>query len=285
MKITAKYKNTAQEHVIMNNTAITGITDRRTQELLPVYMFSAGKGHNQEYRDRTNDSPCYHFLYIENGEGVFEFPDATYTLEKGNIVFFRKGCPVIYRPKKNHFITAWVAFDGKLVKELLEYYRAGGYSFLKSESVWLIMQGIYKLASAGASPDVLSTRVYELIVTYFNELNKTNVNDLLEKAKVYIDNNFAQNISIADIAAAVGVSESLIFKLFREKEKSTPVDYLRNIRIENAKRMLIENDGLKILDIAVRCGFSESAYFCSVFRKYTGMTPRSYWKMYRSAGI
>ena len=285
MKITAKYKNTAQEHVIMNNTAITGITDRRTQELLPVYMFSVGKGHNQEYRDRTNDSPCYHFLYVEDGEGIFEFSDATYTLEKGNIVFFRKGCPVIYRPKKNHFITAWVAFDGKLAGELLEYYRAYDYSILKSESVWHIMQGIYKLASAGASPDVLSTRVYELIVTYFNELNKTNVNDLLEKAKVYIDNNFAQNISIADIAAAVGVSESLLFKLFREKEKSTPVDYLRNIRIENAKRMLIEDDGLKILDIAVRCGFSESAYFCSVFRKHTGMTPRSYRKMYRSAGI
>lgn len=285
MKITAKYKNTAQEHIIMNNTAKTGITDRRTQELLPVYMFSVGKGHNQEYRDRTNDSPCYHFLYVEDGEGIFEFSDATYVLEKGNLVFFRKGCPVIYRPKKNHFITAWVAFDGRLAGEILEYYRACDYSILKSESVWHIMQGIYKLASAGASPDVLSTRVYELIVTYFNELNKTNVNDLLEKAKVYIDNNFAQNISIADIAAAVGVSESLLFKLFREKEKSTPVDYLRNIRIENAKRMLIEDDGLKILDIAVRCGFSESAYFCSVFRKHTGMTPRSYRKMYRSAGI
>ena len=269
----------------MNNTAITGITDRRTQELLPIYMFSAGKGHNQEYRDRTTDSPCYHFLYIENGEGVFEFSDATYTLEKGNLVFFRKGCPVIYRPKKDHFITAWVAFDGKLAGELLEYYRAYDYSILKSESVWLIMQGIYKLASAGASPDVLSMHVYELIVTYFNELNQTNVNATLQKAKAYMDKNYAQDLSVGDIAAAVGVSESLIFRLFRSKEKNTPIDYLRNIRIENAKRMLIEDDGLNISDIAVRCGFSESAYFCSVFRKHTGMTPRSYRKRYRSAGI
>ena len=285
MKITAKYKNTAQEHVIMNHTAITGITDRRTQELLPVYMFSVGKGHNQEYRDRTNDSPCYHFLYVKDGEGIFEFPDATYVLEKGNTVFFRKDYPVIYSRKNKLFITAWVAFDGQLVKELLEYYRAGSYSFLKSEILWHIMQGIYKLASAGASPDVLSMRVYELIVTYFNELNKTNVNATLQKAKGYIDKNYAQDLSVGDIAAEIGVSESLLFRLFRTKEKNTPIDYLRNIRIENAKRMLIEDDGLKILDIAVRCGFSESAYFCSVFRKHTGMTPRSYRKMYRSAGI
>ena len=92
-------------------------------------------------------------------------------------------------------------------------------------------------------------------------------------------------MSVGDIAAEIGVSESLIFRLFRSKEKNTPIDYLRNIRIENAKRMLIEDDGLNISDIAVRCGFSESAYFCSVFRKHTGMTPRSYRKMYRSAGI
>ena len=77
----------------MNNTAITGITDRRTQELLPVYMFSAGKGHNQEYRDRTTDSPCYHFLYIENGEGVLSFPTLHIHLKRGTLYFLERGVP------------------------------------------------------------------------------------------------------------------------------------------------------------------------------------------------
>ena len=256
------------------------VTDKRTIELLPIYLFTTDMGHNQEYRDRTSDSPCHHFLYVEDGEGVFEFPDGTYTVSKGTVVFMRKGYPVIYKPKKKLFVTAWVTFDGPFADALLEYLRAENYAFFESEYAWFIMQNIHKLAWNHASPDVLSMHVYDLIVTYFSEMNKAKITPALVKARTYIEENYKKDISVADIASASDVSESLIYRLFREELMTTPVEYLRDVRIENAKRILIKNPCIKIMDVALRCGFADPAYFCKVFHKQIGLTPKAYQKYY-----
>ena len=269
-----------EQKIIKGKNIITAVTDKRTQELLPIYMFSAGHGHDQEYRNRLTDSPYYHFMYVEDGEGIFEFPDGKYTVEKGTIVFFRKNYPVIYRRKKNVFVTAWVSFDGSLVDKILEYLHAENYAFFKSDNVWQIMKSIYKKASENASPEVLSSNVYKLIIAYFNEMNKEKSPSVLAKVKEYIENNYSEDISVADMARVAEVSESFVYRLFREKENMTPVEYLQNTRVEKAKHILMTNEAIGISEISEACGFSISAYFCKVFRNFTQMTPNTYRKTY-----
>ncbi|MCI6732887.1 MAG: AraC family transcriptional regulator, partial [Lachnospiraceae bacterium] len=62
---------------------------------------------------------------------------------------------------------------------------------------------------------------------------------------------------------------------FKKISGVSPVNYLIQLRIEQAKRMLKESN-LTILEISMECGFNNTSYFIRQFRKYTGKTPREY---------
>jgi AraC-like DNA-binding protein len=55
----------------------------------------------------------------------------------------------------------------------------------------------------------------------------------------------------------------------------SPNDYWQRIRVEAARDMLRKTD-LSVTEIAIRCGYSTSQYFSTVFRKYTGTTPTQF---------
>jgi len=62
---------------------------------------------------------------------------------------------------------------------------------------------------------------------------------------------------------------------FKEQTGLTPSEYLRNYRIENAKRLLA-GSSLTAVEIAKRCGLGDPAHFCRLFQKMTGQTPIAY---------
>ena len=100
----------------------------------------------------------------------------------------------------------------------------------------------------------------------------------LDKIKVvlkYIENNYMNRISIADIAATVDFSESHFMRYFKETMGTSFVDYLRDYRLTMASRLLTTSDSA-ILDIASETGFDNLSYFNRVFKKKYGMTPRQF---------
>ena len=100
----------------------------------------------------------------------------------------------------------------------------------------------------------------------------------LDKMKVvlkYIENNYMQKITIADIAATVDFSESHFMRYFKETMGTSFVDYLRDYRLTIASRLLTTSDSA-ILDIASESGFDNLSYFNRVLKKKYGMTPRQF---------
>ncbi len=100
--------------------------------------------------------------------------------------------------------------------------------------------------------------------------------DVILKAKKYIDENYAnQNTTLTSVAEAVCLSPNHFSTIFSQECKTTFIEYLTNVRIENAKRLLKDTD-MKGYDIAYECGFSDPHYFSYIFKKNTGLTPREY---------
>ena len=100
--------------------------------------------------------------------------------------------------------------------------------------------------------------------------------DVILKAKKYIDENYAdQNTTLTTVADVVCLSPNHFSTIFSQECKTTFIEYLTNVRIENAKR-LIKNTDMKVYDIAYECGFSDPHYFSYIFKKNTGVTPREY---------
>ena len=93
----------------------------------------------------------------------------------------------------------------------------------------------------------------------------------------YIHNHYGSECNTADIAAIAAVSESECLRCFRSTIGTTPIQYLKQYRLQQAARLLTETD-LKISDIAVNCGFQDMSYFTRAFREMQGCTPTQYRK-------
>ena len=99
---------------------------------------------------------------------------------------------------------------------------------------------------------------------------------IILKAKKYIEENYAdQNTTLTTVADIVCLSPNHFSTIFSQECNTTFIEYLTNVRIENAKRLLRETE-MKGYDIAYECGFSDPHYFSYIFKKNTGLSPRDY---------
>lgn len=88
----------------------------------------------------------------------------------------------------------------------------------------------------------------------------------------YIQFNYSHDISIDDIAKAVGVSRSHLYRVFMSNVGQSPIDYLTSYRISEAC-FLLKNSQLSIAEIAVSVGFFDQFYFSRVFKKARAFRP------------
>ncbi|MBE6546518.1 MAG: helix-turn-helix domain-containing protein [Ruminococcaceae bacterium] len=250
--------------------------EEQARTMLPLYLRTAGNGHAQAPVCRPKGGTFHQFLCIEQGSGLFETPTDSVRLYEGTVVFTRKDVPIAYRQDGDRFQTGWISFDGMFADSLLDYLHIPPFAHVSDKSIRPLMERLCRLAARNESPERLSAAVYDLIITFFEVLRADTQTPALLCAKAYIEQNFARDLAVEEIAAAVGISESLLFRLFRSEEHTTPVEYIRRIRIRHAAQLLSHIPAIPISQIATRCGFWDTSYFCRVFRKQTGMTPGTY---------
>ena len=102
---------------------------------------------------------------------------------------------------------------------------------------------------------------------------------VIGSAVAYIDRNISENIRVGELAKRLHISKFYLCHLFKSKTGTTISEYILLKRLAEAKRLLHES-GDKISDIAVGLGFSSFSYFCAVFKKKFGMTPKEYRNRY-----
>ena len=79
-----------------------------------------------------------------------------------------------------------------------------------------------------------------------------------------------QEKNISEIAKMCHVSPSYFRKLFKAYSGMSPIDYQIQMKISHAKRLLQTNT-MSISEISDTLGFFDTAYFCKLFKKYTGL--------------
>ena len=102
----------------------------------------------------------------------------------------------------------------------------------------------------------------------------------IDSAVDYIDANYNRQISLADVAKAAHLSVSRLAHLFKEQMEMTVIDYLRSVRIDHARKLLLATDE-SCTRISYELGYNNQSYFCHTFKKIVGMTPRQFRKSNR----
>ncbi|MDG3084991.1 AraC family transcriptional regulator [Vibrio hannami] len=104
---------------------------------------------------------------------------------------------------------------------------------------------------------------------------------LFEAVRDYIEQNYHEPLTRESVAEHFYVSPNYLSQLFQKEGKIKFNEHLNHIRLERAKYLLKEYD-MKVKEVAHRCGFSDSNYFCRVFRNQTARSPSEYRTHYRS---
>lgn len=91
----------------------------------------------------------------------------------------------------------------------------------------------------------------------------------------FLKQNYMHEISMNQLAKQVGFSSFYFSRLFLQYFKINFVDYLNDLRIDGAKRLL-DDPTLTLKQVAVRSGYDTPSYFAKNFKKRTGMTPTEY---------
>lgn len=102
--------------------------------------------------------------------------------------------------------------------------------------------------------------------------DKLNNDKLIQKVKQYINLNFENEILLSDLSKTFGLTESYLSKRFKYVVGTGINEYINYVRIEHAGKLL-KSEKLPITEVAIRCGFNDSSYFASVFKKFKGITP------------
>lgn len=135
-----------------------------------------------------------------------------------------------------------------------------GYEYLVVLSYVELMVLIYRYASRRTFP--------------------TGMNSSLQEAVMYMRLHYSSEVSMADVAAHIGVSERYLRKLFSQELHTSPLGYLQQIRIDKAAELL-RNTNLSVKEIAYLCGYHSSQYFSHVFRQHTGIRPQEIGREHR----
>ncbi|MGC4074251.1 MAG: PocR ligand-binding domain-containing protein [Nibricoccus sp.] len=182
------------------------------------------------------------------------------------IAFLQTGQVLLHQPKVSEF--------SKATKEILG---------------WGTEVDLKKLEEAYFQTRVVSKKQYEAVLrllTIFgqhlaalsNQLTVQEANSenpAITRARIYIADQFSEDISLDTVAKQVNMSAFYFCKMFKKATGMTFTDYLARVRIEKVKNLLL-NPNKRISEAAYETGFQSLSQFNRVFRRIAGESPSTY---------
>jgi AraC-like DNA-binding protein len=149
----------------------------------------------------------------------------------------------------------------------------------------LISRFILESASMEADAKASAESIATLIVVDFlrtlwpmriskGPLGARKVHPGVARARKVILREYRSDLRVEDLAKIANLSIAQFIAVFKQMTGKTPHEYLRQVRIENAARLL--GKGQSIIDIGLSVGFASSTGFRSAFKKVAGVTPEAY---------
>lgn len=270
-----------------------------TPETITNFKITKVRRDRHQRRQDSHVHSYYEILYVINGYCTFFSGHNIYQLNQGDLIIVPQGTLhkstypetgyseryVINFPEKG---LEWLRqlVDKEIIQEMLQ---AGAISipdkrreYLESLMSQMLteFEGQDMLSPAFIQAELLEILLFIIRCQRFSqnvvkEFDETN--QLIQDVATYVYENFHRHITLSDTALKFHISRSYLSKKFKAVTGFGFKEYLINIRIQNACRMLLETNR-SITDISLSCGFNDSNYFGDAFRHVKGVSPNHYRK-------
>lgn len=244
-----------------------------------------------------------HFSYVTKGCVEFIVENHRMYLKKGEVVYI--GSNSLHMSRSREQGSTYLCFNIKpeFLLPFLKNVGSAAYipeflsnpgltSFvMQPESKWQsevigLLKHIYQtyMTRSFAFELSVASDLLQLLYIIAQEKNDEFMNVSVEKtldqkrmqhALSYIEDHFAEKISLSDIALSLNVSKEEVCRLFKRILKTTCCEYICNYRIMNSIDLLYLTDK-PIGEIARESGFDSFSYFTECFKKHSGCTPSEY---------
>lgn len=270
-------------------------------DTFPFYLQYGG--HEDEVFIHSHEDFTELVIVLE-GSAVHIVNNERFEIKKGDVFVMNKGvfhgyeepqnfkiCNIMFRTEtfisENYDIRLLPGFHALFLLEPKYNIENGFRSRLKlSPAAFSEIERLIKCCAneyfGSASGRKTMVRSYFLqIVVHLSRLYGTNVHhkeiEGISNAAAFMETHYMEDIRTDELLNVSHYSQRHFIRLFSATYNITPQQYLLSIRIRHACNMLRDKT-LSITEIATRCGFNDSNYFCRIFKKNIGMTPSAYRK-------
>jgi AraC-like DNA-binding protein len=251
----------------------------------------------ENFESHTHD--FNELVFIFGGSGIHEIDNEKYSIKKGDVFVIKGNSQHSFTNVDNLQIINIMFYEENLI-DFADYKTMSGFwtlfinqpCFGKKEyltlsdehynhflQLCLYMYKEFKEKKAGYRTVCLAN-FYQVIV-FLSRLSQNypiahnQFYYRLGEVLSYIELNFAEDISIQQLADICYLSKRHFSRKFHEVFCETPLSYIQNLRIKHAKNMLVQSD-INIAQISSLCGFPDSNYFSRAFKKQTSLSPREW---------
>lgn len=237
--------------------------------------------------ETKKNANSYDFLYITEGEGIYESNNIQQEVKVGYIAIIKSGEKVKFTPtigkQTSYYHISVVCMQYTLFLEKIDLFQKSPIANIGQnvviENIFDNMLHILKENKSG-SQAVLNTSLFlALSIANYKLLNYHEKTDpTIEKINTAVEilrHDTTAKISPEEIAKRIGISYSLFRRIFKENMGTSPAQYQMDIRLKKAQELLTTTN-YSIAKIAEILGFSDTAQFSTFFRKRQIMTPREY---------
>ena len=239
----------------------------------------------------------YHFILFLENPPVIWINDSEYQVKKGDMLAV-KPWDRVYVPGRNEVYGRYlhIAIKKDFFREIAgetagekDFELKRVHSRFSSRLLDLIGDFQSELMNYGeAYPRMLHSLSTQIVFQLLRDLHTGQKkerqrhgrdNPYINKAVLFMQENYHSNISIRDICNLIYLSPHHFKRIFKEYTGRTPHRYLMDIRLEKAKELLKSGEG-SIEDIARLCGFVNPAHFAVAFKRSANLSPSEYRKLY-----
>ncbi len=242
----------------------------------------------------------YEIILIKQGNGTAMIGDYVNEYRKGDVYFlsgnlphwFRKtnaaatGSALVIHFKKEIFESGFIHTPelGKISKLLAQQHGIFFQQKLKQQITEHLLainetKGFERMLQLLSCLQAIATgKGYEVIAKEFSD-SKNNVNPTIEAVIEYTFKHFRNSITLFEIAHVAKMTIPTFCRFFKRNIKKSYFDFLRDVRISHACKMLHSGD-MPVIDICYESGYNSWSHFSKQFKAVKNMTPTAYRKMY-----
>lgn len=247
--------------------------------------------------EKCNPSHSYgpairdHFLihYVLEGKGSFSIDGKTYSISKGSGFLIPPNVITYYiADKEDPWTYVWVGFKGINVEDFLKSVglTRNNPLFFNSNSGFMeeCLENMIEASKLKFGSELRLNGYLNIFLSEFLEnakkdmVSNSDYKDFyIEKALLYISNNFSRELSIGNISSHIGLNKNYFSSLFKDKVGESPKEYIIKYRMDKAVSLLKE-DKLTISQISRSVGYNDPLGFSKIFKKIKGASPKLYKK-------